>query len=167
MLPWYHGAMVPWYHGTSPNFNGRVGWDSKLKTVPGGAADFIPIEDSECNSNKTQNTLACFQCPSCNASQLSSNRAFQLKDLDVQCKCKTCKSKSKVKDCLCSCQRKWHICRTHQSYANDCKHRSVHGGRSSAPKRTLGPFTQDQLQKIDAKRMRRAPPGCFPQRQIC
>ena len=143
-----------------------MAWDSKLKRLPGGAAESIPIHDCEFNhgatSNKRQYSLACFQCPTCNASELSSNQAFQLKDLDGQCKCKACKRKSKVKDWLCSCQIKWHLCNKHQSHANECKIRNAHGNRSCGTKRTLGPFTQDQLQEIDSKRMRRMPPKVLP-----
>ncbi len=147
-----------------PNLNGRVGWDSKLRQLPGCTVESKPIVDNECKQGASKRPISpvCFQCPSCNASDLSSNKAFQLKDLDATCKCKSCKQKIKVKDWLCRCHLKWHICSTHQTYANASNARTTLSSKPGVPKRSIGPLTQEQLQEIDAKRRRKIPPRVLP-----
>ena len=87
------------------NLRGRVGWDSNI-TKNCGAVDAgpCPIMQATANAMLQQSSNAvCFQCPACGASELSSNQAFQLEDLDRSCKCKSCKANCKVKDWRCGC----------------------------------------------------------------
>ncbi len=144
-----------------PNLNGRAGWDSNLKVI----RHPMPISNSTSNvcNRKRQNSTACFQCPNCNASDISANQAFQLQDLDKLCKCKACKKSSKVRDWSCSCHTKWHLCDLHQSYANSKSKISVPCGRPvPGTKRAIGPLSNELLHQIDTKRMRKSPPSIIP-----
>ncbi len=147
-----------------PNLKGRVGWDSKIKQVTRKIdPSCVPIASSNVQTaSRRPAEPACFQCPRCNAMEHSSNSAFQLTDLDATCKCKSCKQKVKVKDWWCSCQAKWHACTIHQSYANICKQKQDPNTTPRAPKRSIGPCTQEQLLEIDAKRRRKSTPSVLP-----
>ena len=148
-----------------PNLKGRVGWDSGIKATAsnasnGNASNAIPISDasnasSARSSIDSPSSLVCFQCPACNASELSSNKAFQLEDLDVTCKCKTCKVNRKSKDWRCGCRIPWHLCTIHQSNANNKIMKPPSSNPTLKRKATVGPFTLEQLQEIDTKRMRK------------
>ena len=106
---------------------------------------------------------ACFQCPKCNASVISTHKAFQLIDLDHICKCNRCNNNVKAKDWMCNCQTRWHLCHIHQSCTSDIlKQNDPVNKPCRANKRPLGPFTHEQLVNIDTKRSRKDPPRILP-----
>ena len=147
-----------------PNLNGRAGWDSNIKILRRQQGEqAIPCpQDVTFATVQEQNNPTCLQCPHCNASVLSNNKAFQLRDLDIVYKCRSCKQRVKVQDWLCVCHHRWHLCNKHQSYANSTN-RSVPSERvCTNNKRAIGPLTQAQLQEVDAKRIRRTPPIILP-----
>ena len=95
------------------------------------------------------------ECPACNASELSSNPAFQLDDLDHSCKCNSCKATSKVKDWKYGCNLQWHLCRLYEVHAK-CKTKKPPSSMpKTRPKRQVGPLTTEQLHELDIKRMRK------------
>ena len=106
---------------------------------------------------------ACYQCPKCNASVISTHKAFQLIDLDHICKCNRCNNNVKAKDWMCNCQTRWHLCHIHQSCTSDIlKQNDPINKPCRANKRPLGPFTHEQLVNIDTKRSRKEPPRILP-----
>ncbi len=104
----------------------------------------------------------CFQCPACGASELSSNQAFQLEDLDRSCKCKSCKANCKVKDWRCGCHTPWHLCARHQVHANRKRKEPPSSGALPAAKRLVGPLTLEQLQELDTKRISKGKFNAIP-----
>ena len=141
-----------------PNLKGRVGWDSNLKGLPGHTHGHeAPINHSICSSAEHISNPTCLVCPRCKANELSSNKAFQLQDLDEVCRCNSCKQNVKAKDWLCHCHVQWHLCSMHQS----CTSTTIKNVPGSKPcqgaKRALGPLTNEQLMAIDTKRIRSAP----------
>ncbi len=147
-----------------PNLKGRVGWDARIIQVPGTKAICCAPPEAKSLQVGTKRPLepACFHCPKCNASELSTNKSFQLEDLDATCKCKSCKQQIKVKDWWCGCCIKWHACTIHQSYANASRPKIDPSSAHRAPKRSVGPFTYEQLLEVDAKRRRRETPRVLP-----
>ena len=140
-----------------PNLNGRAGWDSKLTGIAqhGGGAASQPIHSN--SSTHQQQSPICLMCPACHASALSNGGKFQHNDLDTPNKCTSCGKKSKIRGWLCNCQVPWHLCSAHQSCAI-CKTKTLSPDKPcKSAKRSLGPYTQEQLIDIDAKRIRKAP----------
>ena len=145
----------------APNLNGRVGWDSNIKAiVKQGPSPY----NAHCPGNVfvPASSPVCFQCPACSASELSTTRAFQLVDLDLTCKCKSCEKISKSKDWRCGCNIPWHLCNMHQSNANCTITNPPSSGPTGKRKAMVGPFSQELLQQIDAKRMRKAKRAILP-----
>ena len=150
-----------------PNLKGRAGWDSKIKVIPGykDKAKTQPTQAQGTSSTPAQapSNPICLLCPACDASELSSNKAFQLQDLDKTCKCKTCLKNVKAKDWVCMCHLPWHLCNTHSCTAPKAKSKNVPRSNSCKPnKRTFGPYTHEQLVAIDTKRARHSPPSILP-----
>ncbi len=144
-----------------PNFRGRSGWDSNLKVLKG----FVFKElDYSANASGSKRLLQpeCFQCPSCKASTISTNPAFQSDDLDKVCKCATCKSNAKSNMWLCSCGIKWHTCDKHKHIQLQNSKKPPSGEPTARPKRQIGPLTNEQLQEIDTKRMRKSSNHLLP-----
>ena len=138
-----------------PNYRGRAGWDSDLRVTKGLSYDYC--EQGKCtNSCKRLLQPVCFICPKCKASTLSSNPAFQIEDLDKVCKCASCKCNVKSNEWLCGCGSKWHTCDIHRNIQPQPSKKPPGSEPAARAKRPMGPLTQEQLQEIDTKRMRRA-----------
>ncbi len=146
------------FYATVPNLRGRVGWDSNIKVC----AKYCCVGSP---SSKQASAIATlqrvsnpvrFRCPACNASELSSNQAFQLADLDKTCKCKSCKATSKIKSWRCGCSTPWHLCTLHQFNANSNSKKPPSSGTTSNSKRKVGPLTYEQLQELGTKRIRKS-----------
>ncbi len=130
----------------APNLNGRAGWDARIKPVlPTNASNKQGTTNMQGEQSSTSSMPACLQCPSCQASQLSTNKAFQLIDLDKVCVCSTCNTRVKSKDWMCSCQLKWHLCSKHQA----CTTQVTKNAPCDKPRRGTkrkGPFTHVVLE---------------------
>ena len=110
-----------------------------------------------------QGNAICLTCPKCNASELSSNRASQLQDLDTTCKCKSCKQLVRARDWMCRCHVNWHLCNIHQSCSNLANAKSASRSNSCrGRKRAIGPLTHEELEEIDARRIRATPRNLLP-----
>ena len=141
-----------------PNLKGRVGWDSKLtgnSQMCGTRAGQVPTSIN--THTQQQHSPICLECPLCKASALSNGGKFQREELDTHNKCTSCKATSKIRDWMCSCQQPWHLCNVHQSCATHKAKILPSSKPCKGVKRPLGPFTQEQLTEIDAKRIRKAP----------
>ncbi len=142
-----------------PVVKGRAGWDSSLKMQENKqmhtTSNAIAIQQSK-QGTKREVEQVNFHCPQCKTEAASNKQCFQLQDLDKVNKCKNCNVNVKIRDWMCSCDHTWHLCGTHRSY---CSKQSNKKPPCNAPsqsrKRMLGPLTQEQLQVIDTKRMRR------------
>ena len=157
-------ALVP----RLPNLKGRTGWDSKLSGLP-GLKETMQMAVCKQPSNLQQQASfpCCLSCPECNGNVLSSNTAFQLRDLDKTCKCNQCKRSSKVRDWRCRCGLRWHQCDLHSTFSNSKQ--GIDSPRDKpcrGIKRSYGPFTHEELVDIDTKRARRRPPNILPPAQL-
>ena len=145
-----------------PNLRGRAGWDSRIKAIQ-QQANSIPVQDTQpADPVQQQCNVFCFACPVCKANEISSNKAFQLQDLDTTCKCKQCKQSSKVRDWSCRCNLRWHLCKIHNSLSSKQATSTPKSKSCAGVKRAVGPFTHDQLVEIDTKRARKRPPNILP-----
>ena len=98
-----------------------------------------------------------FYCPKCKAPCNSNKCCFQLQDLDKVNKCKNCNVNVKARDWMCSCDHTWHLCAAHRSYCSGKQTKKPPcNGSGQSSKRMLGPLSNEQLQEIDAKRMRKS-----------
>ena len=148
----------------TPNFKGRAGWDANIVMLPHENATVEQPTSSglQVSKHSVQHGSTCYLCPACKYPEPSTKKAFQLVDLDRVCKCSNCKVPSKLQDWLCMCHLKWHLCSKHQSYATQATSKSIPSSTASPVKRALGPLTLAELQEIDAKRKRKAPPRVLP-----
>jgi hypothetical protein len=138
-----------------PNLKGRAGWDSNIKSIRTATWDKDCNKQAQDNSKRALEPI-CLQCPSCKASTLSTHAAFQSEDLDRICKCVSCKQSNKSNDWLCSCHVKWHLCNKHNQIAMQICKKPPKCEPIARPKRQVGPLTNEQLQEIDTKRMRKS-----------
>ncbi len=139
---------------------GRAGWDSAIKLAD---KDHQPHNDLQIavqkpsHGTKRPHDEVHFTCPRCKATSNSNKSCFQLQDLDRVCKCNSCKSNVKVRDWLCSCSHNWHLCEVHRSLCSSKQiTKPLSNGPGQSSKRMLGPLSNEQLQEIDVKRMRRS-----------
>ena len=142
-----------------PVWKGRSGWDSRIKVHANEqAANSHVAIATHANSTATKRELqqSQFTCPQCKKETPGNKVSLQLQDLDKVSKCANCKANVRIRDWMCSCHHTWHLCETHRSF---CSQQSNEKRSCNVPsqssKRMLGPLTQEQLQEIDTKRMRR------------
>ena len=134
--------------------NGRVGWDSDFKCIE------LPTEVHLANTINLSlqgqlSSPACFDCPSCRASILSTNPKFQLIDLDRPIKCGSCQVPSKVRSWTCRCNMLWHNCPTHIKHCNN-KYTSKQTSSSSVKgTKRIATMTYEELTAHDDLRTTR------------
>ncbi len=137
------------------------GGTNKYRRVHGDVP--MSIRSHPAPEHSANMTVCLLSCPACSAEEPSTNKAFQLHDLDKICKSKSCNENIKVKDWNCKCQTKWHLCNVHMSCSNIVTTKNVPIHKPcSGTKRRLGPLTHDQLVAIDTKRARNKPPKLLP-----
>ena len=103
--------------------------------------------------NPTQTNKHCFFfCPNQQGktAEVSSNKAFQLNNLDNNIKCNFCQNISDNKDWECTCDNKWYQCIIHHNYGPTCIHTKDVISQDSPPDLDIQPHTQPP------KRLRRA-----------
>ena len=120
--------------------------------APVGAA---PHSEDACDETNQQPRVICLSCPSCNACELSSHRAFQLEDLDKRCTCSKCGNNIKAMSWNCMCRKPWHLCQIH-------KHCHTSGESLSQSKpckkaRNIATMTHEELVVHENKRARQGP----------
>ena len=145
------------------NLKGRAGWDSKLTPqahpIHKECKDTARTSSANVGSQNEDGEVflpTYFACPGCQAPQLSTQAAFQLKDLDKPTRCKNCKMFNKVGRWLCKCHLPWHLCTQH---VHSCRaHRNANSNDHQPPVlprtsvKRIAPMTYEQLQAFDNTR---------------
>ncbi len=146
---------------------GRVGWDSALgKNHKYHHKQYSTPQCNDPSDDDTSNTMQyvprtiCLACPKCKAVELSSNKAFQLNDLDKAIKCVSCNTNQKISKWTCSCHTPWHLCQSHKlSYYERQKPLQTKPSKGSKRIHTM---PHEQLVAHDRKRARCEPRAILP-----
>ena len=93
--------------------NGKADWDSTIPTLTQPNCS-VNLETGHTIEAGLELGVSFFECTLCKKVEFSSQKAFQVKDLDIKQKCHSCHKLTAVRYWKCVCGERWYQCPVHR-----------------------------------------------------